>query len=210
MSGNLSVVAATIEAPQGPVLAGGPLQLSGRAPAGTPALDGRALRRAAARGPRPATPSPPGPTAATRSARRPSPARRTASRGPAGASPALTPAVTARIDVHVALHGRHLEVHAMPAPKGLKATLELYRRWRFRWAEQRTRKLDGGRHGALPAPARAEHLRARDAARAERRTRRSSRAAILRTRNGHTAPDPDAPAPRCPQARGTPGGHGMH
>ena len=38
MSGNLSVVAATIEAPKGPVLAGGPLKLSGRAPAGTPAL----------------------------------------------------------------------------------------------------------------------------------------------------------------------------
>ena len=79
MSGNLSVVAATIEAPQGPVLAGGPLKLSGRAPAGTPALDGRALRRRRRVGRRPAIPSPPGPTAATRSARRPSPARPTAS-----------------------------------------------------------------------------------------------------------------------------------
>ncbi len=206
MSGSLSVVAATIEAPAGPVLAGGPLRLSGRAPAGTAALT---LERAGAGGAwapvgDPVAPGPDGGYAVT------TPAVAGASyrvNGPAGASPALTPQVTARIDVHVALHGRHLEVHAMPAPKGLEATLELYRRWRFRWAEQRSRKLDadGMAHFRLP---RGPNTYARVVLRGRSGGPALVASRVLRTRNGRTAPDPDA-AP-APSGGDHGGGHGMH
>ena len=208
MSGNLSVVAATIEAPQGPVLAGGPLRLSGRAPAGTPALTVERSVAGGAWAPAgdPVAPGPDGGYAVS------TPAVAGASyrvRGPAGASPALTPAVTARIDVHVALHGRHLEVHAMPAPKGLKATFELYRRWRFRWAEQRTRKLDadGMAHFRLP---RGPNTYARVTLRARSGGPVLVASRVLRTRNGHTAPDPDAAGAPMPSGEGHPGGHDTH
>ena len=127
--------------------------------------------------------------------------------GPAGASPPLSPAVTARVDVHVTLHGRDVEVHAMPAPKGLRATLELYRRWRYRWAAERTRPLDGAgmAHFRLP---RGPDTYARVTLRARRGGPALVASRIVRTRNGRTAPDPEALAP--PSGGGHDGGHGGH
>ena len=204
MRGNLSVVAATLEAPKGPVLAGGPLRLAGRAPAGTAALTlERAAGGAWAPVGDPVVPGPDGGYAVTTPAVAGAAYRVT---GPAGASPALTPAVTARVDVHVTLHGRHLEVHAMPAPKGLRATLDLYRRWRFRWASQRTLKLDadGMAHFRLPH---GPNTYARVTLRGSKGGPALVTSRILRTRNGRTAPDPDASG--APMTSGD-GGHHMH
>jgi plastocyanin len=196
MTGNLSVVAATLETPKGPVLEGGPLRLTGRAPAGTAALT---VERAEAGGGwapvgAPVVPGADGGYAATTPAKAGASYRVT---GPAGASPALTPAVTARVDVHVTLRGRRLEVHAMPAPEGLHATLELYRRWRYRWAEQRTRRLDGDGMARFRLP-HGPNTYARVTLRAGKGGPALVASRILRTRNGRTAPDPDtggAPMP---------------
>ena len=54
---------------------------------------------------------------------------------PAGSSPAVAPTVTAGVEVHLDVYGRHdrrtVRVHVMPAPAGLTATLERYSRWRY-------------------------------------------------------------------------------
>jgi len=203
MTGNLSVVAATLQAPKGPVIAGGPLRLTGRAPAGTTALT---VERAEGGGAwaavgAPVVPGADGVFAATTPAVAGASYRVT---GPAGASPALTPAVTARVDVHVRLDGRRLEVHAMPAPKGLRATLELYRRWRYRWAELRTRKLDAGGMASFRLP-HGPNTYARVTLRARNGGPALVVSRVLRTRNGRTAPDPDAGGAPMPS-----GEHEMH
>ena len=156
MSGNLSVVAATLSASPDGVLAGQPLTLSGRTRAGT-----------------------------------------------VGPSRTVTPEVTASIDLHVALRRARLSVHAMPAPPGMVATLQLYDRWHYRWRARRTAKLDahGGATFRLPR-------RARTYARVVLRRGKgpalvSSR--VLRTSDGRTAPDPDTIAP--PQYGGGHHGH---
>ena len=149
MNGNLSVVAATLSSAPDQVLAGEPITLSGRAPAGTPRVIVERSTPAARVG---------------RARRRRHAGRRrnvhgedaggggrvaTGSRRPAGASASLTPKVTARVEIHTTLErGKRrltLRAHAMPAPTGMVATLDLYARWRYRWRVDRAVKFD--RHG---------------------------------------------------------------
>jgi plastocyanin len=199
MSGNLSVVAATVKAAPDGVLAGQPLTLSGRAPAGTAQLG---LERAGADGAWSALPDVIAPAAdGTYSVR--TPAVEGASyriTTPAGPSRPVTPRVTARIDLHVTLRKRTLSAHAMPAPAGLVATLQVYDRWRYRWRARRTVELDGHGGAAFRVP-----RGARTYARVVlRRPRGPALVAsrVVRTSDGRTAADPDTVA--------APGGHGGH
>jgi plastocyanin len=206
MNGNLSVVAATLSAAPDGVLAGEPLTLSGRAPAGTPRVsverstpDGRWVAVDEQ-----ATPAPDGSyslkTAAVEGA-----SYRVAT--PGGASAPVTPRVTARLELHVTLQrGKRrstLHAHAMPAPAGMVATLELYARWRYRWRPRRTVKLDAHGGAAFKLP-RSLRTYARVSLRRSARGPALVHSDVLRTSDGRTAPDPDGIMP--PGG----GGHGGH
>ena len=207
MSGNLDVVAATLAAAPDGVLAGEPLALSGRAAAGTASVG---VERSISGGPwlatgATATPAPDGTFSATVPAAEGASFRVTT---PAGASPAVTPRVTASVDVHIAVRRTRrrtsVDVHAMPAPRGFVATLELYSRWHYRWRAHRSIKLDS--HGAatfrLPA---ARRSFARVSLRRHRGGPALARSGVVKLRNGRAARDPDTIAPPAPA-----GGHGGH
>jgi plastocyanin len=201
MSGNLSVVAATLGASPDGVLAGRPLTLSGRAPAGTARLG---LERAGADGawiplPDAITPAADGTYAVETPAVEGASYRVTT---PVGPSRPVTPKVTARIDLHVRLRKRTLTAHAMPAPAGMVATLQLYDRWHYRWRGRRTARLDGHGGASFRVP-----RGARTYARVIlRRPRGPALVAsrVLRTSDGRVAADPETLAP--PGG----GGHGGH
>jgi plastocyanin len=204
MSGNLSVVAATLGAAPDNVIAGEPLTLSGRTPAGTARV---AVERSAPAGgwaaAGAATPAADGSYSTTTPAVEGASYRVTT---PAGASPPVAPRVTAGVELHVALRrgGRHarIQVHAMPAPAGVVATLELYARWRYRWRAHRKVKLDAHGSATFRVPA-----ALRTYARVSLRRRAGGPALVqsdvLRTADGRVAPDPDGIAPPG-------GGHGGH
>lgn len=207
MSGNLDVVAATLAAAPDGVLAGEPLSLTGRAPAGTALVGversvggGEWLATGAG-----ATPDPDGTFSATVPAAEGASYRVTT---PAGPSQVVTPRVTARVDVHIAVSkGRRrttVDVHAMPAPGGFVATLELYSRWHYRWRSHRTAKLDSGGAAAFRVPA-----SRRSYARVSLRRRRGGpalvRSGVVKLWNGRAARDPDAIVPPAPHGGG---GHG--
>jgi plastocyanin len=205
MSGNLSVVAATVAAAPDGVLAGEPLTLSGRAPAGTARVG---VERSTADGgwvalDDAATPETDG-SYALKTAAVEGASYRVST--PAGASAAVTPRVTARVELHVGLQrGKRrlvLHAHAMPAPPGMVATLELYARWRYRWRATRTVELDhhGGASFRLP---RSLRTYARVSLRRSARGPALVRSDVLRTSDGRTAPDPDGIVPPG-------GGHGGH
>ena len=208
MSGSLSVVAATLAAAPDGVLAGEPLTLSGRTRAGTAqvgversAPDGGWVAAGAV-----ATSAPDGTFSTTTPAVEGAAYRVTT---PAGASRAVTPRVTARVDLHLALQRgkRRLTVraHAMPAPAGMVATLELYARWRYRWRAHRTVRLEHDGSAAFRLPA-----STRTYVRVSLRRRARGPALIVshvvRTSDGRMAPDPDTIAP--PGSGGHDGGHG--
>ena len=140
MRGNLDVVAATLAAAPHGVLAGEPLTLSGRTRAGTAhvgieqSLSSGAWSAVGAG----AAPAPDGTFTTTVPAVEGASYRVTT---PAGPSPAVTPRITARVNVHlhVERRGRHatVHVHTKPSVTGFTATLELYSRWHFRWRPQR-------------------------------------------------------------------------
>jgi plastocyanin len=208
MSGNLDVVAATLSSAPDGLLAGEPLTLSGRAPAGTALVGVERLTGGgewAATGAT-ATPAADGTFAARVPAAEGASYRVTT---PAGPSQVVTPKVTARIKVHLGVRNkRHrtiVDVHAMPAPRGFVATLELYSRWHYRWRSHRTVALD--RHGAaafrLPASRRAY---ARVALKRQRIGPALARSGVVKLWNGRPAQDPDGIAPPAPHG----GGHGGH
>ena len=203
MSGNLSVVAATLAAAPDGVLAGEPLTLSGRAPAGTSAVG---LERSVAGGDwillDPAVRAAPDGGYVVRT-----PAVEGASyrvTTPAGASPAVTPGVTARVDAKIAVHHGMLHVRAVPAPKGMVATLELYSRWRFRWRDRARVRLDARGRAGFALPARRTY--ARVALRRSPTGPALVRSGVVKTWNGRAAQDPDAIMP--PMSGGHGGGHG--
>jgi plastocyanin len=206
MSGNLSVVAATLKASPDGVLAGQPVTLSGRTRAGTAQLG---LERSTPQGGWVALPGEVAPAAdgtfsvATEAVEGASYRVTT----PAGPSPAVAPEVTARIDLHVTLRGRRLSVHAMPAPAGMAATLELYDRWRYRWRARRTVALDAHGGAAFRVPRRARtYARVTLRRRGARRGPALVASRVLRTSDGRAARDPDTISP--PGSGG--GGHGGH
>jgi plastocyanin len=213
MSGNLSVVAATLSATPDGVLAGEPITLAGRAPAGTPSVG---VERSTPEGAwvtldDVATPEGDGKfsvkTAAVEGA---SYRVETA----AGASPPVTPRVTARVDLHATLERSKrrllLHAHAMPAPAGMVATLELYARWRYRWRSARTVKLGKDGTAMFPLP-RGLRTYARVSLRRRARGPALIYSHVLRTSDGRTAPDPDTIMPPGGGHAGEPtGGHGGH
>jgi plastocyanin len=210
MSGNLDVVAATLAAAPDGVLAGEPLTLTGRAPAGAARVG---FERSVAGGPwtpvgAGATPAPDGTYRATVPAAEGASYRVTTA---AGAGQVVTPRVTARVDVHLAVHHgrRHttVHVHTMPAATGFVATLELYARHRYRWRSHHGVKL-GSRGSAafrLPASRRAY-------ARVTLRRRRGGPALVhsdvVKLWNGRRARDPNTITPSAPSGHDEPAGDG--
>ena len=211
MSGTLTVVAATLDATPAGVLAGRPLKLSGRAPAGTAQLTVERSDGAGGWvGVGTVVPEADGTYAATTPAVEGATYRVT---GAAGPSPMVVPQVTAKVDLHLTLdRGRRhttLAVHAMPAPAGMVATLELYARWRYRWHPVQTIALDRAGRARFRIPA-----TRRTYARVSLRQARGPalvHSHVLRTSDGRSAPDPDTIRP--PGTGGGEhggGGHGGH
>jgi plastocyanin len=196
MSGNLDVVAATLDSAPDGVLASEPLELSGRAPAGTAHVG---IEQSVAGGPWAAVgdgaaPAPDGTFTTTVPAVEGASYRVTT---PAGPSPVVTPHVTARVDVHLAVvrKRRHaiVHVHTMPAAR-FTATLELYSRWRFRWRPARDAKLDAHGGASFRVPASRRTL-ARVALRRTRRGQALVRSDVVRLPSGRHARDPDTIMP---------------
>jgi plastocyanin len=193
MSGNLEVLAATLAATPDSLLAGEPIVLSGRAPAGTVQV---AVEQSMAGGAWTAlggaTPARDGRFQATAPAVVGASYRVTT---PAGASRAVVPRVQARVDLHVNVartrRRTSVRVHTMPTAKRFTVTLELYSRWHFRWRVQRRARVDshGGATFRLPA---AQRTLARVALSRGRRSPVLARSGVVSLRTGRAATDPDA------------------
>jgi len=107
-------------------------------------------------------------------------------------------------DLHVTLRKRTLSAHAMPAPAGMVATLQVYDRWHYRWKARRTVKLDGLGGAAFRVPRGARTYARVVLRRPAGPALVASR--VIRTSDGRTAADPDTLTP--PGSGG--GGHGGH
>jgi plastocyanin len=203
MSGTADVVNATIAASPEGVVAGEPLRIAGRAPAGTAAVG---LIRVDADGTTTtlpgAAPAPDGTYALTTKAAEGARYRVTT---PRGDSPEIAPKVAAHVEAHLSVRhrGRKLvvEAHTMPAAPGLVATLQLYDRWHYRWRGKQTAKLGAEGMAAFTLPGSTRTV-ARVALRRRKGAAVLAHSGILRTRNGKPARDPDTIKP----AHG--GGHG--
>ena len=205
MKGNVDVLAATLAAAPDGVLAGEPLTLSGRAPAGTAQLgveqsvSGGEWTAAGS-----ATPAPDGAYTTTVPAAVEGASYRVTTA--VGASPVVTPRVTARVDVHLAVERTRrsieVQVHTMPATTGFTATLELYSRWHFRWRAARRVPLDAGGHASFRLPASRRSF-ARVALSRTPRGPALVRSGVVKLRSGTTAVDPATIMPPG-------GGHGPH
>ena len=193
MRGNLDVVTATLAAAPDGVLAGDPVTLSGRTRAGTGHVGVEQSVSGGAWGTTGGgvAPAADGTFEATVRAIEGASYRVTT---PAGPSPAVTPRVTARADVHLAVMRKRrrvvVHVHTMPAVAGFTATLELYSRWHFRWRAQRRVRLD--RHGAAAfALPRSRRTLARVTLRRTRRGPALVHSGVVRLPSGRPARDPD-------------------
>jgi len=143
MTGSVDVVAATLSAPAAPAFAGEPVQLSGRAPAGTAAvaverLDPDGSWRSAGT----TSPAADGTFAATV---RPEATASYRARTALGESPAATVAVSASVKLRVAVTAHAVKVRVVPARPGLVVTVQRWARWRFDWRAAARAKLDA--HG---------------------------------------------------------------
>jgi plastocyanin len=144
MSGEIDVVGATLKAPAGPVVSGEPVQLEGRAPAGSGSI---AIEEQQADG----SWAPAGSTAAgadgaftfTMTAKETGSYRAVSSAGP---SPAIVVNVSARIQLAAHIHHGRVMVQTRPGQKGLIAALQIYSRERFSW--RRIAHATTDRHGA--------------------------------------------------------------
>ena len=218
MSGTAEVVNATIAASPEGVVAGEKLTISGRAPAGTAQVG---LVRTTADGM--ATVLPGAAPAADGTYAIATPAvegARYRVSTPRGDSPEIAPQVSPRFDTHLSVRHRGgrllLEAHTMPATPGLVATLQLYDRWHYRWRGKRTAKLDGEGMASFTLPASTRTF-ARVALRRIKGGPVLAHSAVVRTRNGTPARDPDTIKPAHgghgsggeePAAGGGHGGHG--
>ena len=211
MRGNLDVVAATLAAAPDGILAGEPLTLAGRTRAGTAhigieqSLSSGAWRAVGAG----AAPAPDGTFTTTVPAVEGASYRATT---PAGPSPAITPRITARVNIHLDVQRtrRHaiVHVHTTPSVTGFTATLELYSRWHFRWRPRRHAQLSGHGHAAFRLPAKPRTL-ARVALRSTRRGPALAHSGVIKLPAGRPARDPDT---RLPGGAGSDGsaGHDGH
>jgi plastocyanin len=193
MNGNVDVVNATLTGPSGPVLAGEPLALAGRAPAGTAHVG---LERSAPGGGWTAVGAGAAP-AADGTFVLTAPAVEAASYRvvtAAGEGATVTPRVTARVDLHLMVrHGKRrttVRVHTMPATTGFVATLQLYSRWHFIWRDRASATLDhhGGATFRVPRALRAY---ARVTLRRSAQGPAIVRSFTVKLWNGRRAQDPD-------------------
>ena len=216
MSGTVDVVNATIAATPDGVIAGEPLTLAGRAPAGTAEVG---LVRVDADGTTHALPGAAPAADGTYALATPAvEGARYRVTTPRGDSPEVAPQVSARVEAHLTVRHRggalRLQAHTAPAAHGLLATLELYDRWHYRWRARRTVRLDA--HGTatftLPAGVR---TRARVALRRARGAVALVHSGVVRTRDGRPALDPDLIVPEHGTGHGAApdagaGGHAGH
>jgi hypothetical protein len=103
------------------------------------------------------------------------------------------------------LRKRTLSAHAMPAPAGMVATLQVYDRWHYRWRGRRTTAL--GHHGEVSFRVpRGPRTYARVVLRRPKgKALVASR--VLRTSDGREVPDPDTLTMPMPHGGGGHGGH---
>jgi plastocyanin len=129
MTGAVDVVGATLNGPKAAVVAGEPVRLEGRAPAGSGPVS---LEEQAADGTwKPVSSTATGADGAFAFTM---PAHETASYravSAAGASRPVAVSVSARVELDVRVHTGHVMVRTKPASRGLVATLQLYSRERF-------------------------------------------------------------------------------
>jgi plastocyanin len=207
MSGTAEVLNATISASPLQPVAGEPLVVAGRAPAGTPEVE---LLRADADGTTrqvaSATPDPDGQYMITTPAVE---AARYRVRTPRGDSPEIAPDVTARLSLHLTVRhqGRRLrvEAHSEPPAAGMLATLQLYDRWRYRWRTRTTHVLGTAGSASFTLPG-STRTYARVVLRRAKGERAILRSAVVRTRDGKPAGDPDLIRPDYGGSHGG-GGH---
>jgi plastocyanin len=141
MTGEVDVVAATLSGAT--AFAGEAVSLSGRAPAGTPAV---AIERAVGAGWEPAGSAVPAADGTFTAVVRPSETSVYRARTALGEGAAATVTVTLDVDLRVRFSGRRVRVTARP---GLMATLQVYSRERFRWRDVSRVTLDSRGRGVL-------------------------------------------------------------
>jgi plastocyanin len=156
MTGAVSVAAVILQAPDGPVLAGDGVQLTGRAPVGTPRVG---IERSVDGGPWEDTgvagvPDGQGAYSVLVPAAEGASFRAVVA---AGTSAVVTPPVAARVSValHVARGKHRTTVHVRTRPAGARlfATLQTYRRWHFTWHRRgRAVRLDARGRAAFRVP----------------------------------------------------------
>jgi plastocyanin len=197
MRGNLDVVAATLAAAPDGAVAGERLTLSGRTRAGTAHVG---VEQSSSSGAwsgvgTGAAPAPDGTFTTTVPAVAGGSYRVTT---PAGPSPAVTPRIRARVNVHLHVErkGRHAIAHVRTTPPvtGLTATLELYSRWHFRWRARRHAQLGGNGHAAFRLPAKPRRL-ARAVLRRTRRGPALVHSGVVKLPSGRPARDPGSLLP---------------
>jgi len=191
MSGAADVVNATIASSPTRPVAGEPLVVAGRVPAGTPQV--QLLRTDAAGTTEEVASSAPDPDGEYSITTPAVEGATYAVRTPRGDSPTIAPEVTARLAVHVVVRhqGRKLriEAHSEPPAAGMIATLQTYDRWRYRWRARETHVLTarGKARFTLPGSARTH---ARVVLRRAKGERPFVSSAVVRTRDGRPAGDP--------------------
>jgi plastocyanin len=208
MSGSVTVAPVTLDEPQGTVLAGDGVQLSGRAPVGTArvaierSLDGATWADTGVG----AVPDAQGAFSAMVPAAAGTVFRAAVA---AGTSGVVTPKVAARVPlaIHVARTKRHATVHVRTAAEGagLYATLETYRRERFWWRPLgRPVRLDRRGNAAIRVPVGLE-ARARIVLRAKRGDNALLTSRPVRLSDGRPTSSPIPEPPAEPEG----GGHAM-
>ena len=187
MRGEVDVVAALLQAPPGPVLAGRPVRLDGRAAAGTTAVT---LQRQAADGSwqaaRTTAPGPDEAFAFVVTADAPVTYRAVTT---AGASPPVALQVTAQAAVRLTVRHRRARVRTDPPTPHARATLQQYDRWYYLWRPRAHKRLDRDGRTTFKIPAGARGL-VRVVLTRNRHAPALATSTPVRLKNGKPAADP--------------------
>jgi plastocyanin len=142
MRGEVDVVAAALSGPAAPAFAGEPVELHGRAPAGTASVDvvpGGTV-----------TPAADGTFAYTV---RPRQTTTYTAVTAAGQSPPVTVAVSDAVTLTVTVTRRAVRVRTAPARPGLVAVVQRWARWRYDWRPAASAQLDARGAATIPLAA---------------------------------------------------------
>jgi hypothetical protein len=156
MHGEVDVVAALLHGPSGPVLAGAPVRLDGRAATGTSAVT---LQRQAAdrtwQGAATTAPDADGAFAFVVTADTSATYRALTA---AGASPPVAVPVTAQAAVRLTVRHRRVRVRTEPPAPHARAVLQRYERWHYRWRTHARSRFDAHGRTTFKLPARVRGL----------------------------------------------------